>query len=365
MTSKERMLKTLRRENPDRAPDLEFGAWVQTIERWHKEGLPEQCTGVWNVLSEYFGTEDHDAVNLGVVTSLSPAFEDEVLEERGDHIIKRDKDGATSELIRPELGASIPRYIKFAVETRADWEKLRDERLNPDTPERIAPDMMERYERAGREGLPVVATLGSLYGWIRNWMGVENLSYAVHDDPEWVEEMMEHLTQLFISIYGKLAGKVKIDICTWWEDMCFKTGPLLSPAHFERWMVPRYKRITKFLKDEFGCEFNLLDSDGHIHQLAGLWMQGGINYLYPLEVAANSDGYRINREVPGMVFRGHYDKRAIIAGKDAINREFDRIEPLYREGGFIPHVDHLVPPDTPFENYVYYREQKLKFLGKK
>ena len=31
-------------------------------------------------------------------------------------------------------------------------------------------------------------------------------------------------------------------------------------------------------------------------------------------------------------------------------------------GGFIPTVDHRVPPDVPFEHYIYYVEQKYRLI---
>ena len=56
-------------------------------------------------------------------------------------------------------------------------------------------------------------------------------------------------------------------------------------------------------------------------------------------------------------------KRALIEGPEAIRREVRRIEPLVRQGGYIPHVDHRVPPDVTYENYVYYLELKRDTFG--
>jgi len=196
-------------------------------------------------------------------------------------------------------------------------------------------------------------------------MGVQNLSLALYDDPDWVEEMMEHLTQMWLKLYENLAGKCKIDLGNWWEDMCFNKGPLLSPKLFWKLMVPRYKRITDFLRNECGCEFNMLDCDGNINELAEPWIAGGINVMFPVE-APHTDAYKIADQFGKRVaFRGYFDKRALIAGKEAIDKEFERITPLFKRGGFIPHTDHLVPPDVSWGNYQYYRQRKCEFIGKK
>jgi hypothetical protein len=64
-----------------------------------------------------------------------------------------------------------------------------------------------------------------------------------------------------------------------------------------------------------------------------------------------------------MAFRGYFNKLALISGKAAIDKEFERIMPLFKKGGFIPHADHLVPPDVSFENYTYYRKRKTELFG--
>ena len=65
-----------------------------------------------------------------------------------------------------------------------------------------------------------------------------------------------------------------------------------------------------------------------------------------------------------MPMRGCVDKRALIAGKQEIDREMERLRPLFEGGGLIPHTDHLVPPDVSWENYCYYRERKCALIGK-
>ena len=41
-----------------------------------------------------------------------------------------------------------------------------------------------------------------------------------------------------------------------------------------------------------------------------------------------------------------------------------RIKQVMELGNFFPHVDHLVPPDVSYADYMYYREKKQKLLGK-
>ena len=359
----------MRFDRPDRVPDFEFGAWVQTLQRWQQEGMEADADDSYASVDRYFHTDlaQKRGANLGLIFGVTPPFETKVLEDRGSSLIIQDDDGVICEQIKE--GASIPRYIRFPIESRADWEKFRDERLDPGAPERLPDDIEERIVSCPDDRNHIVCLDGgSIYGWIRNWMGVENLSVALYDDIDWVEEMMEHLTQLHLSVLERLAaaanGRITADSSHWWEDMCYNKGPLLSPKMFEELMLPRYRRVTDFKNETFGTQFHSVDCDGNIHELVGLWLKGGINVMFPIEVA-HTDAFTIRREFGDKVaMQGGFDKRALIAGPDAIDTEFKRIRPLIDEGGFTPHVDHLVPPDVSLENYLYYRRRKCEIIGK-
>jgi hypothetical protein len=369
MTFRERMLRTMRFERPDRVPDIEFGAWIQTLERWQHEGMNGDADDPYGSLDRYFHTDacQNRGPNLDLQFGVSPPFEIKVLEDRGRSQIIQNDNGVVCEQLKE--GSCIPRYIEFPIKNRSDWEKFRAERLDPETPERLPNDIEEHIQGCPDDRNHILCLDGgSIYGWIRNWMGVESLSLALYDDIDWVEEMMEHLTQLHLSVLKRLAavanGRLTADSSHWWEDMCYNKGPLLSPKMFAKLMVPRYRRVTDYKDEELGTQFHSLDCDGNIHELVGLWLEGGINVMFPIE-AAHTDAFRIRDGFGDRVaMQGGFDKRALIAGPDAIEAEFKRIHPLIDEGGFIPHTDHLVPPDVSLENYLYYRRKKCEIIGK-
>jgi len=61
---------------------------------------------------------------------------------------------------------------------------------------------------------------------------------------------------------------------------------------------------------------------------------------------------------------GGIDKRALARGRKAITAELYRIiPPLIEDGGYIPTLDHAVPPDVSYDNWMYYMELKLRLLG--
>jgi hypothetical protein len=54
---------------------------------------------------------------------------------------------------------------------------------------------------------------------------------------------------------------------------------------------------------------------------------------------------------------GGIDKRALAAGKTEIDREVRKVERMLSKGGYLPCVDHAVPPEVSLVNYKYFRAQ--------
>jgi len=47
-----------------------------------------------------------------------------------------------------------------------------------------------------------------------------------------------------------------------------------------------------------------------------------------------------------------------------VDAELARLMPLVREGGYVPMLDHFVPPDVPFDTYRYYVERRRELFGR-
>ncbi len=354
MTTKERFLAVFNGQKPDRLPNLEFGYWEETVTNWHSQGLPFNATSDVAV-ERHLGLEGISRfLELPVSNYLFPRFERTVLEASGDRQTIRDEEGNICEIIPGH--STMPRYLRFGLQTREEWEVLKTERLDSKNHGRVG-DIETVLRESADSGMPVFFNAGSLYGWLRNWMGVEGLSIALMTDREWVEEMMEHLTSLTLTMIDRVPAHAHVDLSWWWEDMCYNRGPLLSPAMFGEMLVPRYRRITDRLR-ELGVTLNVLDCDGRINDLVPGWLEGGINCMFPLE-AAHTDAFGLREKFGDrLLLLGGVDKRALIAGRESIDREIERLIPLVRLGRYIPCVDHRVPADVTFANYLYYLEKK-------
>ncbi|MBS7648699.1 hypothetical protein KEJ17_03510, partial [Candidatus Bathyarchaeota archaeon] len=328
MNHRERFLRTFEFKDVDRVPDYEFGYWTETIDRWHKEGLPmEKRTD--RDIELYLGLEGWDCIEmLPIRTGLWPTLPERIMREERDRAIV--EDGMGGIYIRTTTSSSVPHYIRHPLKSRDDWEKLKPF-FNPDTPGRFPLNWEEIAASYKERDYPLGIHVGSLYGWLRNWMGVERISVAFYRDPDWIAEMMDTLVDLWIKIIHKALRDVKVDFATWWEDMCYNRGPLISVKHFEEFMVPRYRKVTEVLK-EYGVHINILDSDGDVSLLVPGWLKAGINCMFPLE-ARYVNITRLREEFGNkLLLMGGVNKFALISGEKAITRELEGLTSLLKEG---------------------------------
>jgi uroporphyrinogen decarboxylase len=369
MNNRERFQATMHYQPRDRSPIADFGFWEETIVIWHDQGLPEHIyfKGSDNNTAEFFGMDfGIDSIGTGVESGLFPKFEEKIIEDHGNRIILQQSDGVIVE--RDRFMSSIPKPVAHTLTDRASWQKHFLPRLDPETPGRFPDDWEARRQRWLNPQRQQVLTLpgGSLYGWLRNWMGLEQLSMTVYDDPAFFDEMVTTVADCILAVLDKtLASGIKFDACGMWEDMAYNAGPLLSPRHFKKYLVPHYRRIADLCR-QYDVDVIWLDCDGKIDALLPLWLEAGINCMFPLEIGTWGADPVKYRQVYGteLLLMGGFDKHILAQSQADIEREINRLAPLVDEGGFIGFCDHRVPPDVPYENYLYYLEKVREIWGK-
>ena len=124
------------------------------------------------------------------------------------------------------------------------------------------------------------------------------------------------------------------------------------------------KRLVAYLKSK-GVSYVIVDSDGNTEPLIPLLLDAGVDGLWPLERASADTDPHFLRKKYGRDLRlwGAVDKRELTKDKQAINTHLEQFRDLIEEGGFIPTVDHTVPPDISFDNFCYYMERKKLLLS--
>ncbi len=371
VTNRERAIAVLSYEKYDRLPIVHFGYWGETLEKWVQEGhlTPDEIANYGDnspsdvALAAKLGFDFNWQSMFYLGTSLSPFFESRVVEVLPDGSRKVLNSHGVVVLDKDDAG-SIPAEIEHLLVDRAAWEEhylpklqWRDDRVDAATAASLSDPSTREY--------PIGLHCGSLFGEIRNWIGVEGCAYLYADDPDLFTEIVDTVGELcYRCVDTALNLGAKCDFAHFWEDICFKNGPLIAPKVFERVVGPHYKRITERVA-KAGIDIVSLDCDGCIDRLVPIWLANGVNTMFPIEVGTWQASLGPWREKYGKDLRGvgGTDKRVFAQDRAAVDAEIERLRRLVDLGGYIPCPDHRIAPDAEFDLVRYYCERMRATFG--
>ena len=376
MTPRERYRAIVRHERPDRMP-YRFGAPRRsTLDAWRKQGLRPEQEANWQ---EFVGEESPLSIGMLYMGPVPP-FEEQIIEERGNERIWIDGYGVKrlDAVVQATDGFATRQYLEFPVKNLHDFEALRF-RFDPRSPERhevVNAADVERFASASPDGYrayggqswkdraelcraaadPVFCVVFGLYWTARDLCGFENLSIMFHEQPNLVHEMMEYWTWFLMELLEEPLSRIRVDEFVISEDMAYKTASMISPDHMREFMLPRYRRLYRFLKDK-GVECVVMDSDGHSSQILDVFHPEVIDGIWPMEIAANNDPEIYLQRHPRLYVGGGIDKRELRFDYERVHAEVaKRFRTARIHGGYVPVVDHGVPPDVPLRNFLYMTE---------
>ena len=363
MNHRERVNAIMHYETYDRMPVVAFGYWRETLEKWRREGhiTPEEAEG-YSDNNEYdlailrrLGFDFNWAGGVSGDSFLKPCFQNETLYVEPDGcVVSRNSEGL---IVRTKPGVvSIPSHVGTSLTGREAWEEMYLPKLTYSADRVRFDEMRARFSGIRAKGLPCYLEIGSLYGKVRNLVGVEELAYLAADDEELYKEIIDTVANLCFKVAERaLESGIEFDYAHYWEDICFKTGPLIRPSVFAELVGPWYRKISDLL-NAHGVDIISVDCDGKIDELVPIWLKNGVNTMFPIEVGTWGASFDRWRAAYGRGLRGvgGMDKRVFAQDRAAVDREIERLKPIVDLGGYIPCPDHRIPPDAVWENVQYY-----------
>ena len=384
MNNRQRTLAILNYQPYDRLPIAHFGFWDETLEKWAHEGhITRELAAAWGdgnpadvAVTAQLGFDYNYYSCFHTATGMMPAFERKVVREFPDgsrHVLNE-----SGVIVRQAPDATgIPSEVEHLFKGRKEWEEQFKHRFQY-SPDRVfsRPVLMNGrmvpFNQGGLEFLqsddrdyPYGLHCGSLYGLIRNFIGMENSCYLWADDGPLMEEIIATVSDLcYQCTKTALESGAKFDFAHFWEDICFKNGPLIAPSVFEAKVGPHYRRITQ-LVGRYGINIVSLDCDGWIDSLIPTWIGNGVNTMFPIEVGTWNASIAPWREKYGKEIRGVGGMNKVLFARDraAIDAEVERLKPLVALGGYIPCPDHRLAPDAIWDNVRYYCDRMRKAFG--
>ena len=367
-TSRERLFSQLSGNVPDRAFLWETGFWVSAVERWRKEGLPENADPY-----EFLGL---DRVAIAGINWLAvPSLEETVLEDNEERAFIEDEVGGRFWRYKQKFAPgsrSVPiiSQQQYSLRNRKTWNIIKS-RLDPGSPSRweslsvfaegadigTVPNsgFSGCYDPAAGLATGISAMTASY--WLVRMAGFENAAMLLYDDPALVEEIYEYQTYFLSAQLKRLFSKRVPDILILNEhSAASKAGPFMSPEMYRRFAGPHIAQLTELALDN-GVSFVIVNCAGKADLLIPVWIEHQVNGLMPLDVIAGTDPLAIRRKHPELALIGGIDRTALEGSKERIELEvLPKARLLFESGKVIPSGDAHFPISdrVSFDNMRFY-----------
>jgi uroporphyrinogen decarboxylase len=325
LTSEERIMRVLRREEPDRVPHFE---WL--IDRKVREALCPGCK---------------DTNDFGVRMGLDAVLADVkyTKEQVGDGRW-RSEWGFVTRDTPEEHGIEVESPIK----TMADFERYTPP--DPLLPPRYAGIEKMVDEFAGDKA--VVVHLNDVFSLPRYLMGMENLLMSIVTQPE----LIQALVDLSVDINLKMAKEVAargVKIVYTGDDYAYTRGPLMSPKHFRALFYPGLKRVMGGFK-ELGLMV-IKHTDGNLWPIIDMIIDSGIDCLDPIDPIAGMDIAEVKAKYGDRVaVKGNVDcAQTLTFGteEEVIEETKEAMRKGMPGGGFILSSGNSIHSSVRPENY--------------
>ena len=321
MNHVERFRAVMNFQPVDRLPQIEWASWwSETITSWQEQGLPADLKTV-SEIDRFFGLDPYQQFSFPAREATEPP-------------------------------------IAGTVRNMDDYLRILP-LLYPDHSEKI--EALRPWAERQRRGEVVVwISLEGFFWFPRTLMGIEPHIYAFYDQPELMHRMNEDLCRFNLRLLDEIAHVCTPTFMTFYEDMSYNHGPMISQQHFDEYLAPYYRVLSPKIR-----ELNIIsivDTDGDVTMMVPWLLDVGLQGVLPLERQAHVDGMQLRKSFPELLMVGHYDKMVMNRGEEAIRAEFERLLPLMKAGGFIPSVDHQTPPGVTIEQYRVYLRLLAEYM---
>jgi len=369
MTSKERMTGVIRRKPVDRLPATpdfcySFPMRVSGLSTWDIWG-PHPTVPMWKVRVDAHRKFGLDAWVVAEFGLLSAVEVEEKTEARDDDRISvrytyHTRSGDLSEVV------TFPKYDAAWITEHPIKSLDRDiprlmEVLDYDPAKRVdRAKIIETVEGVGESGLVVALAEPSLNWWFDR-RGYENALYDMIDRVDFLGDVWSRYHGLVLK-HIKVCAELGIDMIL--TGGAFTSMRMISPAWFERYVVPDLRNIAR-ASHECGLPCEMMDGTCNetLEMIASAGIDGAENLEKP--PMGHIDLADAKRRVGDKMFlKGNVDPvGAMLKGTPQdVDREVrEAIEAAGRDGGLIVSTFNQVARDTPFENIDAFRNAVEKY----
>lgn len=340
MTSYERFRRMYAHQEADRIPIID-SPWDATIERWQREGMPQDVSYV-----DYFDLDHFVSPRL---TDNSPRYPEQVLKETDEDITYTSSWGVTMK--QWKHAASTPEFLDFTITGPDAWRAAK-QRIQVSR-DRVEWDLLEKNYKSWREkGAWISPVVWFGFDITHSWaVGTERVLIALAEDPEWIVDMWQTELDTELALLDMVwdAGYT-FDGIMWYDDMGYKLNQFFSVRMYRRLLKPFHQKAIEWAHAK-GIKAHL-HSCGDIRPFIPELVGMGLDGLNPLEVKAGMDPVWL-KQTYGKDLLLHGGINAVLWDQpEAIQAEMEAVVPVLKEnGGYVFSSDHSVPSTVSLEDF--------------
>ena len=338
-TTRQRFKRMFAHQEADRVPIL-ASPWGTTVERWRREGMPADAD-----YAEHFGL---DRV-VGVGGDSSPRFEEKVIEETADYIVRYDSWGTTAK--NWKHASSTPHWLARTIVDRNSWEAAKARMVM--TRDRIDWASLAAHYPLWRKNDWWIQG-GLWFGFDvthARVVGTEQCLLWMAEDPDLVRDIFTTELDCSLQLLDMIWDEgYTFDSIFWCDDMGYRNGTFFSVPMYRALLKPVQQRAIEWAHAK-GIVAHL-HSCGNVNAFVPELADIGLDALNPLEVKAGMDPVYLKKT---------YGDRLVLHGGlnamlwnhiDQIEAEIRRLLPILKQGGgYIFQEDHSIPDNVSLEDF--------------
>jgi uroporphyrinogen decarboxylase len=403
MNSRERILKTLRHEEPDRIP-VDLGAMMST-------GIMGMA---YNGLKKYLGIEggrtriydlgqqlaeperevleiiEADVLPVIAKRNLKPSADDQWKESKlpdgsecevpewfnpealpdGSQVLKNDEGIVVARMPAGGYYFDGVHHPLESVSTIEEMERKVEGYLygpiDEETIENLHKHAKHLYETT--DYALMLNSAGSIYELAQGLRGWDKFMMDLASEPEFAGALLDKLVDTHIRRLEKILPAVEgyVQVVQVGDDLGMQDGPQLSPRLYRKVVKPRHKQLYQYIK-QHSSAYLFLHTCGSVYELIPDFIEIGVDILNPVQVSAkNMDSRRLKKEFGKEIvfWGGGCDTQKVLplgTPQEVENEVRKRIQDFAPGGGFVFNQVHNIQAGVPPENIMAMYETVKKY----
>ncbi|MCK4966339.1 uroporphyrinogen-III decarboxylase [bacterium] len=368
MTSRERVLKTLNYETPDRVP-IDFGGFQTGI---HKKA--------YESLIEYLGIKD-DVNILDPVQQLAVPCEEVLQRFKVDtrYICAHGPDSFKGKIeqnvregrlwydLRDEFGIVWSMPDDQGLYMDITYHPLKDAAIKDvadypfpksDDPSRFTGVREHALQMRRETPYALCSCIGGVVYEICWYMrGLEQWFMDMIERPEFCEAVLDKILEYWIGFYSEFLSEVGdiLDVIMIGDDLAGQNGPLFSPVFYREVVKPRQKKLVQYIKSLTNAKI-WYHTCGSCYVYIDDLIDNGVDILNPVQIGlVNMEPKKLKEEFGDKIvfWGGGVESQKILPfGKPGEVKENVRqnLECFKPGGGYVFNAVHNVQAGVPPEN---------------